>query len=148
MKKTFITVVLLSVCFSLLAQNPKRVRIMSGQVQDSTSMAELFYGFDFSDVPTGYLVDAGLSPLELSRFEAGAENVPAVTFPILYSIVESMKEMDVSSVRQWQYALESIFRTLDDGEIGIFVIEMVNADGGYPVQSFHIPVLRKDDLNL
>ena len=45
-----------------------------------------------------------------------------------------------------QYELETIFSTLAPGEIGDFVIEMINSDGGDPVQTFHIPVLRNDNL--
>lgn len=85
----------------MYSQRNMRVRVMNSSSADSTSVAELFDGYDFSDVPTGYLSEAGMPELNLSYFDIASGNCPSVDFPILYSMVESLQSMDVSVGRTW-----------------------------------------------
>ena len=89
----------------LFAQSPIRVRMANGSPGDSTSMAQLFAGYDFSDVPTGFLSEAGLPQLDLTYFDRSSGNSPCVDFPILCSIVESVKDIDVTVTREWSPSL-------------------------------------------
>jgi len=104
MKSTILTTAILvffllpfSLCF---AQKSMRVRVMNGAPSDSTSIEELFSQFDLSDVPTGFLLEAGMPQLDLTFFDGEKEDV-CTDFPTLYSIVKSVESIDVSNSREW-----------------------------------------------
>ena len=99
-KRLIVVSLLLFFSLSVYAQSPVRLKVAQpGVPSDSTSMAEAFAGYDFSDVPTGYLLEAGFPQIDLTQVN-NVENA-YIDFSTLHSIFESIKSADVSGVRDW-----------------------------------------------
>lgn len=101
MKKLFLYLLIIIITQVAYAQRPS-VRVSANNSYPETlSLDDFLYAFDLSEVPTGFLKEAGLERIDFSALDGDINKGYFADIATISLILESIQSMDVSGTRTW-----------------------------------------------
>ena len=101
MKKRLLYLLIIIITQGAYAQRPS-VRVSANNSYPETlSLDDFLYAFDLSEVPTGFLKEAGFERIDFSALDGDINKGYLADIVSVIQILESIQSMDVSGTRNW-----------------------------------------------